>query len=122
MKDLTPPVKHRKQKQKPASPQLQGRIHIALQTDLYLEEIDPIVPVSEIHVQTDMFMDRPATPLYVPIKSGVDCSTQVYEGELFDFDLEAEPILEVLVGKVIEQSWMEVLEEEELFALKMHQV
>lgn len=121
-KDLTPPIKHRKKAQKPSTPQIPGRIHIALQTDLYLEEIDPVIPVSEIHVQTDMFMDRPPSPLYVPVKSGVDVTTQIYEGELFDFDVEAEPILEVLVGKVIEQSWMEVLEEEELAALKLHQV
>lgn len=69
-----------------------------------------------------MFMDRPPSPLFVPLKSGVDSATQIYEGELFDFDVEVEAILEVLVGKVVEQGWMEVLEEEELLALKTHQV
>lgn len=42
-------------------------------------------------------------------------------GELFNFDAEVEPLLEVLVGKVLEQALMEVLEEEELAALKQHQ-
>ena len=40
--------------------------------------------------------------------SGVDIDTQIYEGDLFDFDVEVKPILEVLVGKTIEQSLLEV--------------
>lgn len=42
-------------------------------------------------------------------------------GELFDFDTEVEPLLEVLVGKVLEQALCEVLEEEELEAMRQHQ-
>lgn len=41
--------------------------------------------------------------------------------QLFDFDREVEPILEVLVGKVMEQSLAEVMEEEELATLKAQQ-
>ena len=41
--------------------------------------------------------------------------------QLFDFDLEVKPILEVLVGKTVEQSLLEVMEEEELAALKEQQ-
>ena len=40
--------------------------------------------------------------------AGVDVDTQIYEGDLFDFDVEVKPILEVLVGKTIEQSLLEV--------------
>jgi hypothetical protein len=36
--------------------------------------------------------------------------------------VEVEPILEVLVGKVLEQGLMEVLQEEELAAMRRHQV
>eukprot|EP00967_Tisochrysis_lutea_P115191 scaffold184339_cov19-Tisochrysis_lutea.AAC.1 len=42
-------------------------------------------------------------------------------GDLFDFDYEVEPILEVLMGKILEQGLMEVLEEEELAAMRSHQ-
>lgn len=42
--------------------------------------------------------------------------------QLFDFDLEVQPILEVLVGKTIEQSLLEVMEEEELASLGTQQV
>jgi len=37
------------------------------------------------------------------------------------FELEVEPILDVLVGKTLEQSMMEVMEEEELAELRAHQ-
>lgn len=43
------------------------------------------------------------------------------DGELFDFDSEVEPILEVLCSKVIERSRMETLEEEELRVAKEQQ-
>lgn len=42
--------------------------------------------------------------------------------QLFDFDLEVIPILEVLVGKTVEQALLEVMEEEELAALREQQV
>ena len=43
------------------------------------------------------------------------------EDDLFDFDLEVEPILEVLVGKTMEQSMQEVLEDEELAMRRLRQ-
>jgi hypothetical protein len=48
--------------------------------------------------------------------------TQIWEGDLFDFDYEVEPILSVLIAKTLEQGLMEVLEEEELANMKAHQV
>mmetsp|Transcript_19841 Transcript_19841/g.34202 ORF Transcript_19841/g.34202 Transcript_19841/m.34202 type:complete len:529 (+) Transcript_19841:243-1829(+) len=98
-----------------------GRRHIDIQTDAYLEELTDTVPESECQTQTDAFLDRPPTPLFVPQKTGVDVVTQIEQGDLFDFDFEVEPILEVLVGKVLEQGLMEVLEEEELAAMRAHQ-
>jgi len=41
--------------------------------------------------------------------------------QLFDFDIEVKPILEVLVGKTIEQALLEVMEEEELANLRAQQ-
>ncbi|KAM4528757.1 radial spoke head protein 3 homolog isoform 1-T1 [Fundulus diaphanus] len=100
---------------------LQGRQHVDVQTELYLEELSNIIETTDIECQTDDFMDRPATPLFIPAKSGVDAETQIEEGELFDFDLEVQPVLEVLVGKTIEQSLLEVMEEEELACLRTQQ-
>lgn len=93
---------------------MEGRKHVDVQTEIYLEEIaDRIIEV-DVECQTDAFLDRPPTPLFIPAKTGKDVATQILEGELFDFDLEVKPMLEVLVGKTIEQSLLEVMEEEEL--------
>ncbi|KAM9314744.1 radial spoke head protein 3 homolog [Pholidichthys leucotaenia] len=40
---------------------------------------------------------------------------------LFDFDMEVQPVLEVLVGKTVEQCLLEVMEEEELACLRAQQ-
>lgn len=79
------------------------------------------IPEAIAATQTDAFLDRAPSPFYIPQKSGVDVATQIYEGELFDFDMEVAPILEVLVGKTIEQSLIEVMEEEELEILRKRQ-
>jgi radial spoke head protein 3 len=49
--------------------------------------------------------------------------TQIYEGdyELFDFDTEVEPMLNVLIEKTLEQAQMEVLEEHELAIINLQQ-
>jgi len=106
----------------PGTPEpVSGRRHIVVQTDTYLEELTDEVPEMEMSTQTDAFMDRPPTPLFVPTKTGMDSATQIEPGDLFDFDFEVEPLLEVLVGKTLEQGLMEVCEEEELAAMRAHQ-
>ncbi|XP_015243484.1 PREDICTED: radial spoke head protein 3 homolog isoform X1 [Cyprinodon variegatus] len=100
---------------------LLSRQHVDVQTDLYLEELSNVISATDIECQTDKFMDKPATPLFIPAKTGVDAETQIEEGELFDFDLEVQPVLEVLVGKTIEQSLLEAMEEEELACLRNQQ-
>merc|ERR1719446_224307 len=92
-----------------------------MQTDSYLEELTERTVEFEAETQTDFLLDRPPSPLFMPAKIGVDVDTQIEEGELFDFDTEVEPVLEVLVGKSLEQGMMEVLEEEELDSLRRHQ-
>ena len=36
----------------------------------------------DVGVQTDLFVDRPATPIYVPAKTGADVATQIYPGDV----------------------------------------
>lgn len=63
--------------------------------------------------------------MHVPILTIPECSQNTIfifrHFQLFDYDTEVQPILEVLVGKTIEQSLIEVLEEEEIAALKEQQ-
>ncbi|XP_010705573.1 radial spoke head protein 3 homolog [Meleagris gallopavo] len=100
---------------------VEGRKHIHVQTELYLEEISDRIIEVDVECQTDAFLDRPPTPFFVPAKTGRDMATQIEEGELFDFDIEVKPILEVLIGKTVEQALLEVMEEEELAELWAHQ-
>jgi len=100
---------------------VEGRQHIDVQTELYLEELSDRIEEADVECQTDAFLERPPSPMFVPAKSGIDCETQILEGELFDFNLEVKPVLEVLVGKTLEQALIEVMEEEELSNLRQQQ-
>lgn len=102
-------------------PAVAGRQHTDVQTEPYLEELAEKPHESTVETQTEAFLDRPPSPLFVPHKIGVDTETQVLPGELFDFDLEVEPILEVLVGKTLDQAMAELVEEEELASLRDRQ-
>ncbi|KAH3775387.1 radial spoke head protein 3 homolog [Dreissena polymorpha] len=114
--------KRAKEQLRPRSPEpVDGRKHIDVQTELYLEELSDRVEEADVEIQTDAFLDRPPSPMFVPAKTGKDIATQILGGDLFDFDIEVKPILEVLVGKTVEQSLLEVMEEEELANLRSQQ-
>lgn len=63
-------------------PPVDGRRHTEVQTELYLEEITDRVEETEVGTQTDAFLDRPPTPLFVPAKTGKDVATQIQEGDV----------------------------------------
>lgn len=99
-----------------------GRVHANMQTETFLEVIQDRLPEEEVGTQTDALMDRPPTPIFVQRPSGVDAVTQIESNDLFDFDYEVAPILEVLVGKTIETALREVAQEEELASIRARQV
>lgn len=35
--------------------------------------------------QTDLFLERPVSPFYVPAKTGADVETQIYPGDVINF-------------------------------------
>ncbi|XP_056903991.1 radial spoke head protein 3 homolog B-like [Takifugu flavidus] len=80
-----------------------------------------VIETSDSDCQTDPFLDIPSAPLFRYARIGNDVGTVIEEGELFDFDREVAPMLSNLVGKVVEQSLMEVMEEEEVACLKAQQ-
>jgi len=102
-------------------PPVEGRAHAQIQTEVILEELKEPVQEEEVSCQTDLFFDRPSSPLFVPANIGVDAQTQLCAGELFDFEVEVEPMLEVLVGRTVDQAMREVLEEEELSGIRRQQ-
>ncbi|KAH8406283.1 hypothetical protein KR215_010305, partial [Drosophila sulfurigaster] len=102
-------------------PPVKGRKHENMQTEKYLEKLVQRPPEFSVDTQTDLFLEKPPTPPYVPAKIGVDVGTEIGDGELFNFDAEAQPIIDVLVDACIEQSMLEVAHEMELQALRRKQ-
>lgn len=75
--------KRAKEQLKPKTPEpVEGRQHIEIQTELYLEELSDRVEEADIEIQTDAFLDRPPSPLFIPAKSGTDVATQILEGDV----------------------------------------
>ncbi|CAM9473614.1 unnamed protein product, partial [Heterosigma akashiwo] len=108
--------------QLPATPPpVPGRAHMEAQTETFLEELGDRPPEADGATQTEAFLERPPSPLFVPAKTGMDKETQIEAGDLFDFDQEVVPLLEVLVGKTLQLSMLEVMEEEELATLRRRQ-
>ena len=63
-------------------PPVDGRKHIDIQTELYLEQITDRVEEADVMTQTDAFLDRPSTPLFIPAKTGMDVATQIEDGDV----------------------------------------
>jgi hypothetical protein len=71
------------EKLRPKTPEaVDGRKHIDVQTELYLEELSDRVEEHDAEAQTDAFLDRPPSPLFVPPKTGIDVHTQILPGEV----------------------------------------
>ncbi|KAG7512811.1 hypothetical protein JOB18_040534 [Solea senegalensis] len=90
-----------------------------VQTDPNLGEMSVAKIVTGVESQTNTFQSTPT--IFIPPKIGKDISIQIEQGELFDFDREVPPLVEIMVDKVIEQSVLEVKEEDELARLGAQQ-
>lgn len=92
-----------------------------MQTEKYLEELVAKPAEVTIETQTDLFLEKPPTPPYIPAKIGIDVATEIGDGELFQFDAEAQPIIDVMVDSILELSILEVAHEQELAAIRKKQ-
>jgi hypothetical protein len=84
----------------PTPPAAEGRTHCLLQTDEYIEILQNNAGIVQ-QTQTSSFTDRPSDPLFNRVKLGRDLDTQVENGDIFAFDIEVEPILEVLLRNTL---------------------
>jgi hypothetical protein len=96
---------------------------IPVPLEQYLVEQETPIATRDESEQTDVFRPKPIEREYytrnLPKKRGIDASTQIEpEDNLFDFDWEVEPLLNVLIGKTLELGLMEVEEEAELEAIR----
>lgn len=109
-----PRRKRRVPEKSPFDMPLPQKESVAVDLTKYLVAKEEEIVVETVEAQTDEFLPEPPPEQYQPQKTGKDVATQVEEFELFDFEYEVEPILDVLINKTLEQSLMEVEEEEEL--------
>lgn len=95
---------------------------MGIMTEKYREVLSDKPNMSENETQTDLLLNKPAGCKTTKIDYQQHCrtiSTQIEESDnLFDFDEEVEPIANVLITRILEQSRMEVLEEEEMKLMK----
>lgn len=70
----------------------------------WMELDDRYNMVDESQIEPDFYIDRPPSATYIPDEEGTDRAIQVhnYDPDLFDYEVEVEPILQVLVGKALE--------------------
>ena len=78
--------------------------------------------MDENELEPDYYIDRPPSPLFIPNPDGDNKAIQVHDKDpdLFDFELEVEPILQVLVGKALEHAQIEIIEDHERLELAKH--
>lgn len=116
-------LQYKKQKHKPSPYDLVPGPPARIEVDLgyFLTEQGRAKPEDQdVKCQTDVFLPRPETPQYVPKKTGIDKITQIEDYDLFDYDREVQPILNVLLTKTVEQSLLEVEEETELEEIRKY--
>lgn len=84
------------------------RIEVNLQ--FFLQDPNNLPPkTSMVDIQTDKFEEIEHEEVYIPKKTGIDASTQVEDNELFEFDREVGPIVNVIVTKTLEQVFRRLL-------------
>ena len=74
----------------------------------------------DIEIQCDEITPRPITPYKIKGKTGLDMGIQCESDDLFDFDQEVEPLLNVIIDKTLDQSLTEIRNEYVLKTLKNH--
>lgn len=99
-------------------PPVKGRRHETVQTERYLEELlaRPIEHSAEC--QTDLYLNPVPEPPFIPMKNGIDVATHIEESDLFDFDVEVEPILDALINVTVKHALEEVIHEEQMADLR----
>ncbi|XP_055689329.1 radial spoke head protein 3 homolog B isoform X2 [Lutzomyia longipalpis] len=102
-------------------PPVRGRRHENVQTEKYLEELFVRPSENDVSCQTDLFLQRPPSAPFVATMAGRDAETEIQEGDLTHSDEDVQPVVDGLVGRCMEQAFLEVLHEEEVAEMKKEQ-
>ncbi|MCQ2820566.1 MAG: hypothetical protein MJ252_25150 [archaeon] len=96
------------------SNQIQKYIDFGIATEIVTTTEMPTPITFEVEVQTDPLPPKEQEQFPWPKQTGIEIGTQIEDTDLFNFDREVKPLVQILVSKTIEDSRREVLEEEEM--------
>ena len=96
------------------------RVHEGIDIFKNLIEEEKKVVTVDLGIQSDeiVYDENENEENFLPQKLGKDVGTQILDDDLFDFDRDVQPLLTVIVGKTLEQSMLELEQEEEIQNLR----
>ena len=96
------------------------RVHEGIDIFKNLIEEEKKVVTVDLGIQSDeiVYDENEKEENFLPQKLGKDVGTQILDDDLFDFDRDVQPLLTVIVGKTLEQSMLELEQEEEIQNLR----
>jgi hypothetical protein len=74
----------------------------------------------DLATAADTYIQRPPTAHFVEEEPGVDVETQVWDGDLFNYDAEVRPMIKVIVQHTLLRALAEVHEEVEVESIQRH--
>ena len=94
------------------------RVHQGIDIYKNLVEEEKKIVTADLGIQSDDIDYTEKEKIFIPQKLGKDIGTQILDGELFNFDRDVQPLLSVVVGKTLEQSLLEIEQEDEIASLR----
>ena len=96
------------------------RVHQGIDIFKNLIEEEKKIVTADIGIQSDEieYDENEEENKFLPQKLGKDVGTQILDNDLFDFDRDVQPLLTIVVGKTLEQSLLELEQEEEIENLR----
>ena len=94
------------------------RVHQGIDIYKNLVEEEKKIVTADLGIQSDEIDYTEKETIFIPQKLGKDVGTQILDGELFNFDRDVQPLLTVVVGKTLEQSLLEIEQEDEIANLR----
>ena len=94
------------------------RVHQGIDIYKNLIEEEKKIITADLGIQSDEIDYENTEQEFIPQKLGKDQGTQIMDGDLFNFDKDVNPLLTVIVGKTLEQSLLEIEQEDEIANLR----
>lgn len=92
---------------------MRGRRNEKVQTEKCLEDLAYNPYETDVACQTDLYLERPATPPFVPTKTGIDVAVQVDEPvEGFDMDRELRLVIDDCVARAVVEVAQDTVDQE----------